>query len=227
MLVLLITFYCRYLIWGCMYSTSPFQFRWFKGYICSSCYYHHQIRNINVTHYNHIFLWLCAWDVCFIIFCHLHLHSGKTRNLFSLLLCSLWWMQIVRYILVCQIYFVECVSKIWECSLNYPLYNIWGCHSVCLQFTHFTCDDWEYTLSYYHHQIWSMNYHPLLRVRSWMLCDVCLYFYGMFIIGFTLLMYTETWCPLVLLITNLLQFNKDMVDGSFCRPCSMAYSIYY
>ena len=24
-----------------------------------------------------------------------------------------------------------------------------------------------YTLSYYHHQIWSMNYYPLFRVRSW------------------------------------------------------------
>ena len=32
-----------------------------------------------------------------------------------------------------------------------------------------TCDDWEniYTLSYYHHQIRSMNYYPLFRVRSW------------------------------------------------------------
>ena len=33
----------------------------------------------------------------------------------------------------------------------------------------FPCDDWEniYTLSYYHHQIGSMNYYPLFRVRSW------------------------------------------------------------
>ena len=31
------------------------------------------------------------------------------------------------------------------------------------------CDDWEniYTLSYYHHQIRSMNYYPLFRIRSW------------------------------------------------------------
>ena len=40
---------------------------------------------------------------------------------------------------------------------------------MCFQFTHFLCDDWEniYTLSYYHHQIGSMNYYPLFRVRSW------------------------------------------------------------
>ena len=41
----------------------------------------------------HIFPWLCAWDVCYIIFCYLlHIHSGKTGNLFSLSLCSLWWV---------------------------------------------------------------------------------------------------------------------------------------
>ena len=40
---------------------------------------------------------------------------------------------------------------------------------MCFQFTHFPCDDWEniYTLSYYHHEIGSMNYYPLFRVRSW------------------------------------------------------------
>ena len=27
--------------------------------------------------------------------------------------------------------------------------------------------EWIYTLSYHHHQIWSMNYYPLFRVRSW------------------------------------------------------------
>ena len=41
------------------------------------------------------------------------------------------------------------------------------CGTVCFQFTHFSCDDWEniYTLSYYHHRIGSMNYCPLFRVR--------------------------------------------------------------
>ena len=67
-----------YNIWGCMCSTGPFQYRWLKGYIYSSCYYHHQIGSIHISHCYHIFLWLCAWDVCYIIFCHLlHIRSGK------------------------------------------------------------------------------------------------------------------------------------------------------
>ena len=67
MLVPSITFHCHCYIWGCMCSTGPFQFMWLKGYIHSSCYYHHQIGNINLTHSYHIFLWLCAWDICYIL----------------------------------------------------------------------------------------------------------------------------------------------------------------
>ena len=107
LLVLSITFHCHFNIWSCMCSTGPFQFRSLKGYIHSSCYYHHQIESINLTHCYHIFLWLCAWDVCYIIFCNLgllHIHSGKTWILFSLSLCSLWWVQIVRNILACRLY---------------------------------------------------------------------------------------------------------------------------
>ena len=69
-------------------------------YIYSSCYYHHQIGSINLSHYFHIFPWLCAWCVCNIIFCHLlYIHSGKTGNLFSYKLYMktlfgplLWWL---------------------------------------------------------------------------------------------------------------------------------------
>ena len=33
----------------------------------------------NNIFFYHIFPWLCAWDVCYIIFCHLlHIRSGKT-----------------------------------------------------------------------------------------------------------------------------------------------------
>ena len=103
MLVPSITLHCYYYIWGCMCSTGPFQFRWLKGYIHSSCYYYHQIGSINLSHSYHIFPWLCAWDVCYIMFCHLlHIHSGKTGILFSLLLRSLWWVQIVGYVLACR-----------------------------------------------------------------------------------------------------------------------------
>ena len=56
-------------------------------------------------------------------------------------------------------------------------YTIRG--AVCFQFTHFCCDDWEniYTLSYYHHQIGSMNYYPLFRARPWNNGVRCMYFY--------------------------------------------------
>ena len=54
-------------------------------------------------------LWLCVWDVCYIIFCYLlHIQSGKTGNLFSLLLCSLWWVQIIRYVLSWRSYSLVC-----------------------------------------------------------------------------------------------------------------------
>ena len=55
------------------------------------------------------FPWLCAWDVCYIIFCHLlHIRSGETGNLFSLLFCSLWWVQIFGYVLACRSYSFVC-----------------------------------------------------------------------------------------------------------------------
>ena len=47
LLVLSITFYFHYNIWGSMCSTGPFQHR--------SCYYHHQIGSIHLSHCYHIF----------------------------------------------------------------------------------------------------------------------------------------------------------------------------
>ena len=109
LLVLLIIFYFHYKIWGCMCSPCPFQFRWLKGYIYNSCYYHHQIGSIHLSYYYHIFPWLCTWDVYYIIFCHvlhiyIYIHSRKNRILFSLLLHSLWWVQIIIYVLACRSY---------------------------------------------------------------------------------------------------------------------------
>ena len=54
------------------------------------------------------------------------------------------------------------------------------CGAVSFQFTHLSCDDDcenIYTLSYYHHQIGSMNYYPLFRVRSWNNGVRCMSFY--------------------------------------------------
>ena len=106
--VLSITFCFHYNIWGCMTSTCPFTYRWLKGYIYSSCY-HHQIGSIHISHCFHIFSWLCAWDVCYIIFCQLlYIHSRKMGNLFSFVLCSLRWVQIVGYVLAWRSYSFVC-----------------------------------------------------------------------------------------------------------------------
>ena len=109
LLVRAITSNFHYNIWGCMCSTGPFRHRWLKGYIYSSCYYHHQIGSIHLSHCYHVCPWLCVWDVCYIIFCYLlHIHSGKTGNSFSLLLCSLWWVQIIGYVLSWRSYSFVC-----------------------------------------------------------------------------------------------------------------------
>ena len=50
---------------------------------------------------------------------------------------------------------------------------------LCVLVTHLLRDDWDniHTLSYYHHQIGSMNYYPLFRVRSWNNGMRCMSFY--------------------------------------------------
>ena len=97
------------------------------------------------------------------------------QNIISLSsLCKLTWRHwtykmSLRYI-------SECVSKIKH-ILSVIYYTI--CGAVFFQSTHFSCDDWEniYTLSYYHHQIGSMNYYPSFRVRSWSTGVRCMSFY--------------------------------------------------
>ena len=60
---------------------------------------------------------------------------------------------------------------------------------MCFQLTHFPCDDWEniYTLSYYHHQIGSMKYYPLFRVRSWNNGVRCMSLYSLECFGLAIL----------------------------------------
>ena len=92
-----------------MCSTGPFQYRWLKAV---------SIAHVIIIIKSEVstfpiaiifFPWLCAWDVCYIIFCHvLHIRSGKTGNSFSLLLCSLWWGQIFGYVSVCKSYSFIC-----------------------------------------------------------------------------------------------------------------------
>ena len=69
-------------IWGCMCWTGSFEFRWLKGHIYNPSNYHHQIGSIHLSHCCHIFPWLCVWDGCTTIFCHLlHIYLGNTGTL--------------------------------------------------------------------------------------------------------------------------------------------------
>ena len=69
----------------------------------------------------HIFLFFCTVHHLIIIIVQTYL---KASNLYN----------------SCQIYFVECVSKIKH-ILSIIHYTL--CGAVCFQFIHFPCDDWE------------------------------------------------------------------------------------
>ena len=97
-------------------------------------------------------IWHYLWQIVFVClyitpYQHHHCHCA---NLFD----------------ASEICFVECVSKIKH-ILSVIHYTIYG--AVCLQFTHFPCDDWGniYTLSHYHQQIGSMNCKSLFRSWPW------------------------------------------------------------
>ena len=142
------------------------------------------------------FSWLCAWDVCDIIVCHLlHNRSGNSGICFHYYCAvydeckysdTFWLADRTRLFVQYTISLSSLCKLIWrhwtyKVPVRYILSSVWVrlsifsplslytiCRVVCFQFTHFSCDDWEniYTLSYYHHQIGNMNYYPLFRVRS-------------------------------------------------------------
>ena len=105
---------------------------------------------------------VCVWDGCTTIFCHLlHIYLGDTGNLFQLLMLlmfSLWYLQMIGYIMACRscsfvcrlhhhyhnyadlsegIELIKFLSgtccrvcvKDWGNSLEYLSYNILGCVS--------------------------------------------------------------------------------------------------
>ena len=90
LLVLSITFYFHYNIWGCMCSTGPVKCWWLKGYIYSSCYYHHQIGSI---HLSHCFL-ICSVVVC--LRCLLH-------HILSLIVHTFWGNREFVFISIVQL----------------------------------------------------------------------------------------------------------------------------
>ena len=105
LLVLSITVYFHYNIRGCVWLTGPFQYRLLKGYIYCSAHVIVIIKS-EVSTFTIVIIF---FRVCHIIFCHLlRMRSGKAGNLFSLLLCRLWWVQIVGYVLACRSYPFVC-----------------------------------------------------------------------------------------------------------------------
>ena len=97
--------------------TSQPHFPWYSYFHYLSCYlllsshYMGLYRKYPPFPLLSYFPWLCAWDVCYIIFCHmLHIHSGITGILFSSLLRSVWWVQIVGYVLACRSRSFVCTS---------------------------------------------------------------------------------------------------------------------
>ena len=151
-----------------------------ERYIHCSWYYHHQIGSINLTNY-YIRPWLCAWDVCYIIFWQL-LHnctSRENRDFVFIIIVQFMMSANCRIRFGLQIVFVclyiipshyhhcanlsEDINPI-KCQIYFIEYaskirhivsvihyTIYG--AVSFQFTHFPCDDFERlcTLSYYHH----------------------------------------------------------------------------
>ena len=87
-------------MWGFMYWTGPFHFRWSRGYICNSSYYHHLIGSINLFHCCYIFPWLCGWKGCTIICCRFHMYISWDSWVLCLSLLYNFLMCINKYTVV-------------------------------------------------------------------------------------------------------------------------------
>ena len=180
-----------------MCSTDPFQYRWLKGYVYSSCYYHHQIESINLSHCYHIFPWYCLRcllhhillliaykfrenrEFVFIIIVQFMM-SANSQIRFDLKIVLVYFHITPSHYHHCaslseDIELIKCLSdivcRVYEYdraySLSYPLQNTWGCVFPVDPFPLWWLREYICTLSYYHHQVGSLNYHQLVRVRSW------------------------------------------------------------
>ena len=190
-LVLSMTFHFHYYIWGCMCSTGPFQFNWLRGYIHSSCYYHHQPYRLSyfsvvvclryLLHHN---ISLIAYtfrenrDFVFIIIVQFMMSAGS-RIRFGLQIVFVYWY-------ISPSHYHHCANFIWrhwtyKMPVRIIISSVWVKLSIFSRLTtvHYmglcvlslpislTMTERIYTLSYYHHQIGSMNYYPLFMFRSW------------------------------------------------------------
>ena len=156
--------------WVLIKNIWSISIRRLKGYFHSSCYYHHQIGSINLTHCNHIFPWLCAWDVCYIIY---HNTFRENRDFVFIIFVQFmmsansWirfgWLVVFVCLFITPSHYhhfvnssedielIKCLSNIFcrVCEsyfLRYPQYNIWGC---MFPVYHFPCDDWDNIYIYF------------------------------------------------------------------------------
>ena len=151
---------------------SPFPLlSYFSVVVCLRCLLHHILSLIAYTFRENrefvfviIVQFIMSTNIRICLACRSYSFVSAVHHLIIIIVQT--YLKALNLYNACQIYFVECVSKIKH-ILFVIHYTI--CGAVCYQFTHFSCDDWEniYNLSYYHHQIGSMNYYPLFRVRSW------------------------------------------------------------
>ena len=180
--------------------------------ICLRCLLHHILSLIIYTfRENREFVFI----IIFVLVCRSYSFVCTAHHLIIIIVQT--YLKALNLQNACQIYFVECVSKIKN-ILSVIHYTI--CGAICFQFTPFSCDDCEniYTVSYYHHQIGSMNYYPLFRVRSWNNGVHCMSFY--ILIDITILL-------LVLKAASEEHSVIKMLYGDidFCLPTPVLYRI--
>ena len=164
LLVQSITFYFHYIIWGCMCSIGPFQFRWLKGYIYSSCCNHHQIGS---NHLSHDFIFSVA--VC--LRCLLH-------HILSLMAYTFRenreFVQQVGYVLACRSYSFVCTFTVSLSSLCKIIWRPWTYQNVC-QIYVVECVKWGIfshlsIMQYVGLCVFSLTISPVMIEKVYILC---------------------------------------------------------
>ena len=124
----------------------------FSVVVCLRCLLHHILSRIAYTFREN-------WEFDFLIIVQF-LMSVNNRIRFGL-------QTVFICLYITPSYYHHCANLSEDIELIKFLSDIFD-RAVCFQFTHFPCDDIEIIhMSYYHHQIGSMNYYPLFRVKSW------------------------------------------------------------
>ena len=94
---------------------------------------------------------------------------------------------------------------------------MWGCVFSIYPFPLWWLRKYIYTLSYYHHQIGSMNYYPLFKVRSWNNGMRCMPFYILIFLT-RYFRFCVIFAPSVKSILFLLAQMSKQTTGSIYGP---------